>query len=131
MRGRSFVVAIWILGACGGDKHTPDAGMPPDAMQPTDVTCETLPPTTNTCDVAAGGATKLIKGTVLTPTTVFHGGQVTIDEGGQITCAGCNCAKGGETTLTCGDAVISPGLINTHDHITFTQNNPYTDDGTP
>src|SRR5262249_52429131 len=38
--------------------------------------------------------------------------------------------KGGETTLTCGDAVISPGLINTHDHITFTQNAPYTDDGT-
>ncbi len=31
--------------------------------------------------------------------------------------------------ITCPDAAISPGLINTHDHITFTQNQPYTDTG--
>jgi large repetitive protein len=131
MRARLFVVAALVLGACGGrDHHDPDASPPPDAMQPTDVTCETLAPTTNTCDVTAGGDTKLFKGTVLTPTTVYHGGQVAVDTGGQITCVGCNCAAGGETTIVCGDAVISPGLINTHDHITFTQNMPYTDDGT-
>ncbi|MEO8875130.1 MAG: amidohydrolase family protein, partial [Polyangiaceae bacterium] len=32
-------------------------------------------------------------------------------------------------TLSCSDAVISPGLINTHDHITYTQDPPYTDNG--
>src|SRR5262249_49252238 len=132
MRAPLLVVALSILGACGGrDHHDPDAmPPPPDAMQPTDVTCETLPPTTNTCDVTAGGDSKLFKGTVLTPTTVYHGGQVAVDATGQITCVGCNCAAGGETTIVCGDAAISPGLINTHDHITFTQNMPYTDDGT-
>ena len=31
--------------------------------------------------------------------------------------------------ITCPDGAISPGLINTHDHITFTQNPPYTDTG--
>ena len=71
----------------------------------------------------------LIEGNILTPTTVFHGGQVEVDTTGHITCVGCDCARGGETTIVCPDAAISPGLINTHDHITFTQNNPYTDTG--
>lgn len=93
---------------------------------PVVMTCETLPATASTCTVAAGGATRLIKGNVLTPTTVYLGGQVAVDATGKITCTGCNCAAGGETTITCPDAAISPGLINTHDHITFDQNPPYT-----
>ncbi|MEO8845994.1 MAG: amidohydrolase family protein [Kofleriaceae bacterium] len=98
---------------------------------PASVVCETLPPTTSggTCDVAAGGTSMLIKGNVLTPDTVYTGGQVAIDGTGQITCVGCDCAAGGETTITCPDGVVSPGLINTHDHITYTQNLPYTDTG--
>lgn len=95
-----------------------------------EVTCETLTPLpAGTCAVQGVGTSKLLKGTVLTPTTIFHGGQVAIDPTGQITCAGCNCATGGETVITCPDAAISPGLINTHDHITFTQDFPYTDSG--
>src|SRR5207237_9202705 len=31
--------------------------------------------------------------------------------------------------MSCRDGAISPGLINTHDHITFTQDQPYTDTG--
>src|SRR5262245_38581476 len=54
-----------------------------------------------TCEVAAGGETKLIKGNVLTPETVFRGGQVRVDAQGQITCVGCNCEQGGETVITC------------------------------
>jgi hypothetical protein len=86
-----------------------------------------LAPSPNTCDVTAGGATMLLKGTVLTPTKVYKGGQVAVDATGKISCVGCDCAVGGETTITCPDAAISPGLINTHDHITFDQNPPYTD----
>ena len=98
---------------------------------PANVLCETLPATTSggTCDVAAGGTSMLIKGNVLTPDTVYTGGQVAVDDTGHITCVGCDCAAGGETTITCPDGVVSPGLINTHDHITYTQNLPYTDTG--
>ena len=96
---------------------------------PASVTCETLPATTSggTCDVVAGGTSRLIKGNVLTPDTVYIGGQVAVDDTGHITCVGCDCAVGGETTITCPDGVVSPGLINTHDHITYTQNLPYVD----
>jgi len=111
------------------DMAMPDAGPPTDVTPPpaVEVMCEALPASPNTCDVTAGTAmATLIKGTVLTPSKIYKGGQVAIDITGQISCVGCDCAVGGETVITCPDAVISPGLINTHDHITFDQNPPYT-----
>jgi len=103
----------------------------PDSMPPMETKCADLPPATSggTCDVAAGGASLLIKGNILTPETVFTGGQVAVDTTGHITCVGCDCAAGGETVVTCADGVVSPGLINTHDHITYTQNLPAHDNG--
>src|SRR5262249_31809736 len=77
----------------------------------------------------AGGAQMIVQGNVLTPSAVFHGGQVAIDATGTITCVGCACAQGGETIVSCPAASISPGLINTHDHITFTQDPPDNDTG--
>jgi len=134
------VASLCLLVACGDNKrpaNNGDAGVDsppmvdamPDGPPSTDVLCETLTPGANTCEIATGGATKLFKGNVLTPGKVFIGGQVAVDATGQITCVGCNCAAGGETTITCAGASISPGLINTHDHITFTQNSPYSDTG--
>src|SRR5262249_152456 len=38
----------------------------------------------------------------------------------------CSGVAGTATTITCPQGVVSPGLINTHDHITYTQNSPYT-----
>src|SRR5512143_803289 len=125
MRGRLIVLLLIILGACGDDAQQPmDAG---DAG-PGETVCENLPASSSgqTCDVTTLGATKLIKGNILTPQTTFRGGQVAINADGQITCVGCDCAQGGETTIVCPGATVSPGLINTHDHITFTQNAPYT-----
>jgi imidazolonepropionase-like amidohydrolase len=123
------VVALCVgsgCGGCDGDDHQ----VTPDAMAdapPAAVVCEVLPATTsgNTCDITAGGTTMLIKGNVLTPDTVYTGGQVAVDDTGHITCVGCDCAAGGETVVTCPDGVVSPGLINTHDHITYTENLPY------
>ncbi len=119
-------------GGCGGDDHPQmqvDAGPTPDAP-PANVVCEQLPPVSSgTCEVTAGGTTMVIKGNVLTPETVYEGGQVAVDPTGHITCVGCDCAQGGETVISCPDGVVSPGLINTHDHITYTQNQPYTDTG--
>ncbi|HVK82996.1 MAG TPA: amidohydrolase family protein, partial [Kofleriaceae bacterium] len=128
-----FALFLSACSGCGGDDSptNPDGSdLPPDAPPLMEVTCETLPPVTEgTCSVTAGDATKLLRGEVLTPTTLFHGGGVAIDASGEITCVGCDCAATGQTVITCPDASISPGLINTHDHITFTQNQPYTDTG--
>ncbi len=139
MRCRTSVVllSLFVLGiaACGDNQVTqPDAAepdAPPDGgpMQ-TEVTCETLPPVSSgTCEITPGGPTKLLKGEILTPTKIFHGGQVAVDAQGSITCVGCDCDEAGQTVISCPDGAISPGLINTHDHITFTQNPPYTDSG--
>src|SRR5215475_13958353 len=91
-----------VFGAACGDNRTP-GNAPPDTgpQGPVEKTCEVLAPTTSTCSITAGSATILLKGNVLTPTTLYKGGQVAIDATGQIACVGCNCATGGETTLTC------------------------------
>jgi hypothetical protein len=89
--------------------------------------CETLAalPSPATCAVTKGSTTTLLKGNVLTPSTLYKGGQVAVGADGKIACVGCNCAAGGETTIVCPGASISPGLINTHDHISYTHNDPY------
>ncbi|MFN0252881.1 MAG: lamin tail domain-containing protein [Kofleriaceae bacterium] len=115
--------------SCRDDNSGTDASvMPPDGPGVEEVTCEVLPPVSaGTCSVSGGGTKKLIKGEILTPTKLFHGGQVAVDAQGSITCVGCDCDEADQTVITCPDAAISPGLINTHDHITFTQNPPYND----
>ena len=97
------------------------------------VVCPTaIPPiASGTCEVKAGDASKLLLGTVLVPGTVYRNGQVLVDAAGKIACVGCACEAQAATAtrISCPTGVISPALINTHDHITFTQNNPYTDTG--
>jgi len=72
----------------------------------------------------------LITATVLRPGEVIHQGQVLVDAAGMIQCVGCDCATApgamGATAVVCPQGVVSPGLINAHDHLTFAQNAPYT-----
>ncbi|MBI5548087.1 MAG: amidohydrolase family protein [Deltaproteobacteria bacterium] len=86
--------------------------------------CGTLPPTSNgkACEVTAGASGKiLIKGTILLPGSVLRGGQVLVGADQKIECVDCDCslAAASATVVSCPDAVVSPGLINTHDHIPF------------
>jgi cysteine-rich repeat protein len=97
-------------------------------------TCRVVTPLpAGVCEVTAGNGAKLITGTVLTPGKVWRGGHVLVDATGTISCTGCDCSAdpdaAGATVVDCPGGVISPGLINPHDHITFTQNSPYTDTG--
>ncbi|MCA9624041.1 MAG: amidohydrolase family protein, partial [Myxococcales bacterium] len=101
-------------------------------VSPTEIVCQTLAPiSSGTCEVTAGSGGTVIEGDVLTPGTILRGGQVVVDGMGMITCVGCDCvdANATETRVVCPDGVVSPGLINAHDHITYIQNNPYTDTG--
>jgi imidazolonepropionase-like amidohydrolase len=113
---------------------TPDAADGGDGgapMGPRITTCPgdampSLP--SGVCRVTPGSAAMLITGDILTPGEVLRGGQVLVDAMGVIQCVGCDCTMGatGATAVVCPDGVVSPGLINAHDHLTFGQNNPYT-----
>jgi cytosine/adenosine deaminase-related metal-dependent hydrolase len=91
--------------------------------------CEPLTaPASGLCTVTPGsGDSLLLEGDLLTPEGLVTAGQVLIAQGA-IACVGCQCAAQteaqGATRVSCPQAVISPGLVNAHDHITFTQMTP-------
>jgi cytosine/adenosine deaminase-related metal-dependent hydrolase len=78
-------------------------------------------PGTGTCTVTAGDGNLLITGALLLPGQVLHHGQLLLDMSGKIACAACDCSQSaGAATATrvdCPQGVVSPGLINSHDHI--------------
>ncbi len=99
---------------------------------PYEVDCQALTPLpAGTCEVIAGDSLRLIRGDVLTPYTIIRGGEVLVDASGMITCVGCDCLSQapGATVIECPTGIVSPGLINSHDHITYAHNYPYTDTG--
>jgi hypothetical protein len=91
------------------------------------------PPDAGICRVSAGDDARLLRGTVLLADGVATNGSVLIDADGTIACAGCGCqsAPGADTAtrIDCANGVISPGLIDLRNLITFTQNPPATDSG--
>ena len=91
-----------------------DCGTPPDVV-------------TDTCSVTPGtGTSTLITGTIVTAEVAYRGGSVLVGADGIIACVGCGCEPADATVVNCGSGVVSPGLINAHDHLTFTQNAPST-----
>src|SRR5688572_29388163 len=106
MRRSLLLVLLLGLGlvGCGDDANQGpdmDAGVDAPPMEG-ETLCTQLPPVSSgTCEVTPGTDERLILGNILTPQTVFVGGQVVVNAEGQITCVGCDCAKGGETKITC------------------------------
>jgi large repetitive protein len=101
-----------------------------------EITCQELTALpSGTCAVKEGSASRLVVGTVLTPDTIYRGGQVLLDDAGNIAFVGCKAdceadatckaQAAAATSITCPQGVISPGLINTHDHILYTADAPY------
>ena len=90
-----------------------------------------------TCTVVRPGSSALLlKGRLLLPNEARNG-ELLIGADGNILCAAGSCAApppaasadypdvyAGATEVACTNAVISPGLINTHDHITFANTPP-------
>jgi large repetitive protein len=104
-----------------------DAGGPDNTVPV--VECRTLTPVDGArCDVQRDGNALLIQGTVLGTDGTYVGGEVLLSDSGFIECVGCDCAAEAAalsaSIVTCPGMAISPGLINAHDHITFTQNAP-------
>jgi hypothetical protein len=68
-----------------------------------------------------GTAGMIFHGQVLAPAQVIDDGEVLVDARGIIRCVAASCASAPEaaaaSVVTCAEGVISPGLINAHDHI--------------
>jgi cytosine/adenosine deaminase-related metal-dependent hydrolase len=111
-----------------GDTDTgdTDTGGPVDGT----VVCDApplAPPAEGLCElVSQGPGGTLLRGTVLAPDVVYENGAVLVDPAGIIACVGCDCLDkvADATVVACEKGVISPGLINPHDHITFANNKP-------
>jgi hypothetical protein len=136
------LVLLFALGACGHggpatfdapQNQNPDAAidasidapLPPDAMMSSVVQCPTpvTAPVDGTCDATAGtGTAVVLRGDVLGDGTVYKDGGVIYD-GDTIQYVGCDYASQPQfataTHVDCAGAVISPGLINPHDHTSF------------
>ena len=89
---------------------------------------------TGTCEVGTSGTSGFVlRGTVLGPDQLYRDGSVYVNASGVIQCVGCDCSSApgyaSASIVNCGEGVISPGLINPHDHITFSNNAPH-DPGT-
>ncbi|MDB4933259.1 MAG: hypothetical protein JWP87_231 [Labilithrix sp.] len=134
----------------GGDAGDPDAPdgtvgpMPKPAQphpsanpQPKVTECPRpalTPPASGTCGVTkVGTAGKVFQGTVLAPDELLHRGELLIDDAGTILCAACDCsaeaAYAAASIVSCANGVISPGLINPHEHITYQNNAPVKHEG--
>ena len=111
------------------DSSAPDGatdGTTPDGSRPDGPT----PVVREACkQTKVGTKGVVLKGTVLLPETVADAGEVFYD-GATILCAAADCSAtagyAAASIVTCADVVISPGLINSHDHIAFANNPPKT-----
>ena len=79
------------------------------------------------CLIEGSGEARLIGGDLLLDDGMLENGWVLIASSGDIACVGCDCADQaqGAVTISCPDVVVSPGLINAHDHIGFINGRPW------
>ena len=108
------------LPAEGGTDGAADSGTPTSG--PPVQTCKNTlaAPASGTCKATKGsGSAVLYAGIVLAPDRVYVNGHLLVS-GGKIVYVGCDASKAAgydtATKVECPKGVISPGLINTHDH---------------
>lgn len=135
--GQTALISVALLALCGcvtspqvGTATAYALGHRPPVKQVSVRMCAPLgTPHGDGCVVQPGsGSYLLVTGQVLTPDTIFEGGGVLVGPDGIIADVGCDAhakAKAlNATQITCPVGVISPGLINAHDHITYDWNPP-------
>jgi hypothetical protein len=136
-RSTSLILALipWVLLGCRteDDHEGHDMAPGPDMIQTAACPAPVAPPQGARCAVTparGGNKNVLLRGTLLLPDKTVANGEIAIDAQGQIACLGDLCACGGKEALQgaavvdCPEGVISPGLINPHDHITYTKAAP-------
>lgn len=122
-----------------GDMGTPDGANPdPDAGDPDTgpvdpgnvIACSNsiAAPAAGLCDATVGsnGFVLFQMGQVLAGDDIYENGTVLVDTSNgndDIVCVGCDCGSQGEasgaTVVSCAEGVLSPSIINPHEHLTF------------
>lgn len=118
-------------GPDGGPDADPDGGPDGGPDVPTLEGCEEpiAPAASGVCDIEAGSdeGAILIRGDLLLPDGLLEAGSLLVVDG-VIQCTGCDCADqaaaANATVISCAEGVVSPGLINAHDHIGFSEIKP-------
>ncbi|QDQ27986.1 amidohydrolase family protein [Chitinimonas arctica] len=117
-----------LLGACA------NIGAPGSAQSPSDssaafkliATCAPLPKTANRCEVntaPAGGGFTLF-GDILVDEGVWKNGGVSVNAAGVIEAVGCIAPPSATKRIDCPNQIVTPGLINAHDHLKYNQTPP-------
>ncbi|RYZ63565.1 MAG: hypothetical protein EOP09_17450, partial [Proteobacteria bacterium] len=105
--------------AAAGDGSSQSCSRPLESKS-TAVTCEVT-------HKSSGGFTYL-EGTLLAPAGTITNGALIYDSLGVIQCTGCDCydtaLKVDATRISCPQGIISPGLINSHDHLSWANVRP-------
>jgi cytosine/adenosine deaminase-related metal-dependent hydrolase len=136
LRVASLVVLLPLVGVgCGSSSQpaTGKGGGPVDAGHVADGSvppADGAAPTGPVCSVASKGTSgTLLTGTLLLPTGPTAG-ELLISSTGAIACAAASCATSAgyaaATHIACPSGVISPSLINTHDHTEYATRAPET-----
>lgn len=114
----------WELSACGTGEICLDGACVAHGTEPAVKNCGSLKISgSNTCELSGYGKKIVLRGDVLGHDQTWLGGSVVI-EGAKITYVGCDPDMTSATVITCPEAVISPALINGHEHITFSNGEP-------
>ncbi|MFP4598748.1 MAG: amidohydrolase family protein, partial [Persicimonas sp.] len=108
-----------------------DTGPPPEEVVSCDNTLE-APTDGNACSVTSGSSSLvMLQGQILADDTIYESGQVLIDrsqENATIACTGCDCGDepdaASATVISCPDSVISPALVNAHEHLGWASAEP-------
>jgi hypothetical protein len=136
MRSLALVASLALLGC--SSSSTPPIGAAPDGGAPGDDAGGgeggpqgdgAVPPAGPCAVTKKGSAGLLVQGTLLAPDGVVQG-ELLVDGAGKIACAGPTCASttgyADATVLACPGGVISPGLVNGHDHTEYATRGPIT-----
>jgi cytosine/adenosine deaminase-related metal-dependent hydrolase len=116
------------------DAGTTDPPLPDDdagtELRPDGQSPDGAPPVTGAVCTVSKVGTKglLLRGTVLAPSGPIAAGEVLVGGDGKIACVDASCAASAgakdASVVDCPGGVISPALINTHDHIDYAGNKP-------
>jgi hypothetical protein len=105
----------------GGQVGAPEAGAPSDdARQPPVMLCPGREAPERCSAVGDSARGVRIIGTLLEPSVTRKRGVLDLDSEGFIRCAACDCGDAGQALVVdCPELVVSPGLINLHDHLSY------------
>jgi hypothetical protein len=114
-----FACAVCIFTACSSNPSTPDGGEDAAQSDASDGGGVVAIP----CTVTSTGTSGLLLTGRLLKTSGAITGELLIDGSGKIACADASCAStagyADATRIDCPSSVISPSLINPHDHTDF------------